>query len=206
MKRIQGVMVWSCLLFPLVVTAVTPQDAQDLAKTTADKVIARVKVEKAALRANPLRLNALVDELVIPHFDFERMSQWVLGKHWPGASVAQRSKFVVEFRQLLVRTYAKSLLEYSDWEIHYLPVLAGGDGKSVTVKTEVQRPGGDAIPMSYRMHTKDDGWKVYDVTVDGVSIVSTYRSSFSSEIRKGGLDALIQRLVEKNTKSTAKKK
>jgi phospholipid transport system substrate-binding protein len=179
--------------------AAVPQDAQTLIKDTGDKVIARIKAEREALRANPLRLHTLVDELIFPHFDFVRISQWVLGKHWQKASPEQKARFIEEFRKLLIRTYALALLEYADRTIKYLPVRAEPNSKTVTVKTEVEQAGGAPIPISYRLRMKDDGWKVYDVSVDGVSLVSTYRSTFASEIRQGGLDALIKNLANKNT-------
>ena len=179
--------------------AAVPQDAQTLVKDTADKVIARVKAEREELRANPLRLHTLVDELIFPHFDFVRISQWVLGKHWREASPQQKARFIEEFRKLLIRTYAMALLEYADHTIRYLPVRAETDSKNVTVKTEVEEIGNTTVPIYYRLHVKDDGWKVYDVSVDGVSLVSTYRSTFASEIRQGGLDTLIKNLATKNT-------
>ena len=184
----------------MVAAGAVARDAQELVRTTADKVIARVKQDKAALRAEPLKLHALVDELIIPHFDFVRMSQWVLGKHWRAANQNQQTQFVEQFKKLLVRTYATTLLEYSDKEIRYLPLREEADGKTVTVKTEVAQSSGTIVPINYRMHVKDNGWKVYDVSVDGVSLVSTYRSSFNSEIRKCGIEGLIKDLAAKNTK------
>jgi phospholipid transport system substrate-binding protein len=180
--------------------AVVIDEAQQLVKTTADRVIARIKVERDVLRADPIRLHGLVDELIVPHFDFVRMSQWVLGKHWRGANTEQKSRFVNEFRKLLIRTYATALLEYSDRKIRYLPVHKDSEAKTVTVKTEVEQPGNKTVPINYRMHVKGNSWKVYDVSVDGVSLVSTYRASFASEIRKSGLDGLINSLAAKNAK------
>lgn len=186
--------------------AALPQDAQTVVKDTSDKVIARVKAEREVLRANPLRLHNLVDELIFPHFDFVRISRWVLGKHWREASPQQKARFIEEFRKLLIRTYAMALLEYADRTIKYLPVHAEPGSKTVTVKTEVEQVGSKAttVPIYYRMHIKDNGWKVYDVSVDGVSLVSTYRSSFASEIRQSGLDTLIKNLASKNTEKKKK--
>jgi len=184
----------------IVAAAVVARDAQELVRTTADKVIARVKKDKPALRAEPLKLHALVDELIIPHFDFVRMAQWVLGKNWRTANQSQQTQFVEEFKKLLVRTYAMALLEYSDREIRYLPLRQEADGKTVTVKTEVAQNGSQIVPINYRMHVKDNDWKVYDVSVDGISIVSTYRSSFNAEIRKSGIEGLIKDLVTKNSR------
>ncbi len=183
----------------MVCFAAVPQDAQSTVKDTSEKVIARVKTEREVLRANPLRLHKLVDELIFPNFDFLRISRWVLGKHWQGASPQQKARFIEEFRKLLIRTYAMALLEYADRTIKYLPVHAAPNDKTVTVKTEVEQVGSTPVPINYRMHIKDNGWKVYDVSVNGVSLISTYRSAFASEIRQSGLDALINSLASKNT-------
>lgn len=172
-------------------------------KATSDKVIARIKTEREALRADPKGLYNLVHELILPHFDFVRISQWVLGKHWRTANPQQRSKFIEEFRTLLVRTYAMALLEYADRPIKFLPVHADPQGETVTIKTEVEGPGNQPVPMNYRLHIKGNEWKVFDVSVDRVSLISTYRASFASEIRQGGLDALISSLETKNTRVTS---
>jgi phospholipid transport system substrate-binding protein len=172
--------------------------AEDVVKSTANQVLAKLRSEREMLRQKPTALYQLVNELIIPHFDFRRMSQWVLGRYWRTASDTQRSAFVGEFRTLLVRTYATALLEYSDQKIRYLPVQAPAGAKTVTVKTQVDRPGGSPIPINYRMHDKDGDWKVFDVAVDGVSLVSTYRSTFGSQIRQDGLDALIKVLSARN--------
>lgn len=198
MKRIRielGIVVF--VLWTTVSGAV-PHDPQQLVKDTADSVTARVKAERELLRKDSARLHQLVDELIIPHFDFARMSQWVLGKYWRSSDEAQRARFVDEFQQLLIRTYATALLEYADREIHYLPVRADDQATVVTVRTEVEQPGSSVVPINYRMHIKDNEWKVVDVSVDGVSLVSTYRASFASEIRKSGIDGLIESLETKN--------
>lgn len=182
------------------VSAAVPRDPQQLIKETADNVTARIKSERELLRKDSARLHRLVDELIIPHFDFARMSQWVLGKYWRGSDSEQRSRFVEEFQQLLVRTYAHALLEYADREFRYLPVRAEPQATMVTVRTEVEQPGSAVVPIHYRMHFKGDEWKVFDVSVDGVSLVSTYRASFASEIRKSGIDGLIKSLETKNAK------
>lgn len=179
------------------------QSAQEVVMTTADQVIARLVAERADIEANPHKLYSLINELVIPHFDFLSMSKWVLGKtNWKSASADQRDKFVSEFRTLLVRTYAKALLEYSDQEIVYKPVISNPDSNVVTVETEVKQASGNPVPIDYRMHASGGEWKVVDVAVDGISLVSTYRGSFAAEIRKNGLDSLIAKLSERNANLT----
>lgn len=187
---------WLGLVAPQALAA-TPTPLE-VVQQTSSQVIERVKRDKEQLRADPMRLSALVDELVFPHFDFERMGRFVLGKNWNGASEDQRSRFVQEFRGLLTRTYATALLEYSDRAINYLPATAEPDGRQATVRSEIEQPGAQPVPLSYRMHLTDDGWKVYDVSVEGVSLISTYRSSFAQEVRQGGIQGLIDSLAARN--------
>lgn len=178
-------------------------DAEKIVRDTTTQVVDRLVAEKAQLDAHPERIYELIHELVIPHFDFASMAKWVLGKNWRDASESQRGAFVSQFQTLLVRTYAKALLEYSEEEIKFLPSEPTPDSNLIVVKTEVAQPGGTTpIPIHYRMHVSGGEWKVVDVSVDGVSLVSTYRGSFASEIQKAGLDALIAKLTERNQKLT----
>jgi phospholipid transport system substrate-binding protein len=181
----------------------TVADAEKVVRDTTNQVVDRLVAEKAQLDAHPERIYELIHELVIPHFDFASMSKWVLGKNWREASQEQRDSFVSEFRTLLVRTYAKALLEYSEEEIKFLPSEPNPGSNLIVVKTEVDQPGGTLpIPIHYRMHVSGGEWKVVDVSVDGVSLVSTYRGSFASEIQKQGLDGLIAKLADRNQKLT----
>ena len=176
------------------------QSARDVVKSTADNVLERIIKDREELESHPERIYDLINELVIPHFDFQSMSRWVLGTTWKDASEAQRDAFIEQFKTLLVRTYAKALLEYSDEEIKYLDTTESANAKLVTVSTEMRGGGGaSVIPINYRLHAPDGGeWKVVDVTVDGISLISTYRGSFRSEINKNGLDSLIVKLTERN--------
>ena len=167
--------------------------------STADAVLARVTSEREAIDADPGRIYSLVDDVVIPHFDFVSMSKWVLGKkNWHGASKSQQEPFIGEFRILLVRTYAKALLEYANQEIEYFPEESNPNSNLVVVKTKIRQAGRSAVPIDYRMHISGGEWKVVDIVVDGVSLILTYRGSFASEIRKNGLDALISKLSKRN--------
>lgn len=190
------------LAMSLVVPSVhagTPS-AEEVVRSTVDQVTASLVAQKQELKENPERLYELIHEKVIPHFDFPSIARWVLGRTWRDASVDQRQAFVGEFRTLLVRTYAKALLEYSEEPIRFLPTQQNPDSNLVLVRTEVEQPGSQPIPIHYRMHQTDGQWKVVDVTVDGVSLVSTYRGSFASEVQRHGLDGLIARLTERNAK------
>jgi len=189
-------------IFSLAATAVVALPAaEDVVRATTDQTVARLREQKPDLQAHPEKIYDLIHELVIPHFDFPSMSKWVLGSNWRDATEAQRESFIAQFRTLLVRTYAKALLEYSDTDIRFLNSEGNPSSNVVIVKTEVDQPGGGApVPIHYRMHISDGSWKVVDVSVDGVSLVSTYRGSFASEISKGGLDNLIAKLVDRNQK------
>jgi phospholipid transport system substrate-binding protein len=182
------------------VYAATPAAAEEVVRMTVDRVTERLVAQKRELKANPERIYELIHELVIPHFDFPSIARWVLGRTWREASPEQKEAFVGEFRTLLVRTYAKALLEYSEEPIRFLDTEQRPESNLVLVKTEVDQPSGQPIPIHYRLHISDGNWKVVDVTVDGVSLVSTYRGSFASEIQRHGLDGLIVRLTERNAR------
>ncbi|MGE0081339.1 MAG: phospholipid-binding protein MlaC [Thiohalomonadaceae bacterium] len=200
-KACAGVMLAMAIAVPAwAQEAQGPEAAQALVKDTSEKVIERLREDRERLKANPDLIYPLVEDLVLPHFDFARMSQWVLGKHWRTADARQRERFTIEFRNLLVRTYAKALLEYTDQEIQYLPLQAEPGADRVVVRTQiVQKGSAYPIPIYYNMYRRKDGsWKVYDISVDGVSLVTNYRSSFASEIRTGSIDQLIAKLESMN--------
>lgn len=194
----------SFFVFTLLISAnavVAAQSPNEVVKQTADGVINRIEQDRTLLEQNPERVYELVNELVIPNFDFISMSKWVLGKkNWKSASETQRSEFIEQFKTLLVRTYARALLEYSGQKIKYFPVQQNPKSNLVVVKTELTSSGARPFPVSYRMHQKNETWKVVDVAVDGVSLVSTYRGSFATQIKKNGFDSLIEDLIAKNEK------
>ena len=137
----------------------------------------------------------------MPYFDFEKMSKLALGKNWRQLDNEQRVKFVEEFRLLLIRTYSTAMLEYTNEEIRLLPFRDDVSRKRVTVPMEVVQPAGPPIPMSLALYENDDNaWKVYDVKIDGVSLVTNYRSSFATQIRNKGVDNLISDLADRNAK------
>lgn len=178
--------------------ATTVEAAQALAEETTQKLLATFKRERAAIEEDKNRLYALVDEIVLPHFDFVIMSKRVLGKHWRDATPEQRRRFVEEFKTLLVHTYAVALLEYQDQKIVFLPPRERSGGSQASIRMQIEQAAGPTIPINYELYLDDGAWKVYDVAVDGVSLVINFRSTFSSEIRQNGLDGLIARLAEKN--------
>lgn len=180
-------------------TAVAAEMAPDaLVKETSQDVLEIVKKDKDIQAGNKQKIYALVDAKVLPHFDFKRMTQLAVGKSWRQATPAQQDALVKEFRALLVRTYSTSLSTYKNQVIDYKPLRMEPSDTDVTVKTVVKQPGGQPIPIDYSLQKNTDGWKVYDVVVDNISLVTNYRGSFASEIRQSGIDGLIKVLVDKN--------
>ena len=170
-----------------------------IVKSTTDQVIERVVSERDTLRENPSQMYNLVSELIFPHFDFPIMAQLVIREHWKSASEETRAGFVEQFRKLLVRTYSIALLEFSGQEITY-PNNEGIDesAKTVLVNQEIAQSGSKSIKLGYRLHRGGGDWKVFDVSIDGISLVKTYRASFSSMIENDGLEGLVANLSEKN--------
>jgi len=169
-----------------------------LVKETAQDVLAIVKKDKDIQAGSQKKLNDLVEAKVLPHFDFKLMTQYAVGKHWRQATPAQQEALTNEFRTLLVRTYSTSLSAYKNQTIEYKPLKMQPGDTDVTVKTQVVQPGGQPVPIDYSLQKEANGWKVYDVVVDNVSLVTNYRGSFGTEIRQSGIDGLIKTLTEKN--------
>jgi phospholipid transport system substrate-binding protein len=172
----------------------------DLLKRTSDIVINALKEKKDLIKTKPKYVYNIVNEHIVPLLDDVSMAKLALGKNWRKADNDQKIEFVDQFRHLLVRTYGKSLQEFSDETINFFPLRAKADAKKVIVKSEVIQSGGPKIPISYRMRLKGDSWKVYDINIDGVSLVTSYRGTFSQEMRKGGMTGLLKMLHDKNSK------
>lgn len=198
LRSIAALAVLLTLWGTLALASTSEHEAVRLVKETTDRVVNEIQTDREAYVNDEALLYELVNEVVLPHFNFERMSKWVLGRYWREASPEQRERFEREFRRLLVKTYATALTQYSDQEIEYLPVRVRTENEDVLVRTEVRQGGGYTIPITYNMHRNDDRWMVYDVTIEGVSLVSNYRSSFAGQIRSHGIDRLIAMLAERN--------
>ena len=179
-------------------TRETTESAQAIVSETITRLLEEIDKERETLRTDPTRAHALIDKIVAPHLDFERISRLVLGKYWRKATQAQRQRFMGEFRTLLYRTYATAAIEYTEPSIIYLPPKLSQDGKEIIVRSQIPQAGAPNIEMDYRLHWKDGSWKLYDVVIEGVSFVTTYRKTFSPDVRRFGVDGLIDRLVKKN--------
>lgn len=169
-----------------------------LAKNTTLDVIAIVKQDKEIQAGNTKRVLDLVEAKVLPHFNFNHMTMLAVGKNWRNASPAQQQTLAKEFQTLLVRTYSNALTNYKNQVIEFKPLKMQPGDVDVTVRTEVIQSGTRPVPIDYSMEKMPSGWKVYDVAVDGVSLVTNYRGSFNTQIRQSGIDGLIQSLVDKN--------
>lgn len=200
-KYILSLMAGFFLAASLTVSADSMPVPQALVKNASDEMLKALKDNKAELNQNPDKIYALVENILMPYFDFEKMSKLALGKNWRQLDDEQRVKFVEEFRLLLIRTYSTAMLEYTNEEIRLLPFRDDVSRKRVTVPMEVVQPAGPPIPMSLALYENDDNaWKVYDVKIDGVSLVTNYRSSFATQIRNKGVDNLISDLADRNSK------
>jgi phospholipid transport system substrate-binding protein len=186
---------------PVALANDTPPDA--LARTTTQEVLAILKQDKELQRGNQAKVYQLVEAKILPNFDFNRMTQLALGKHWPRATAKQKQDLVTEFRNLLVRTYSSSLTEFTNQTVEFKPLALKPGDTDVTVRSEIRQPGGQPIPIDYSMYKTAFGWKVYDVTIDSVSLVTNYRASFANTIRQQGIDGLIKTLADQSTRGTA---
>ena len=188
-------------LAALFTTAALAQEAPDaLVKKGVDEVLAAVKADKDLQSGNLDKVMKLAEEKVLPNFDFTRMTRLAVGRSWQQATEAQREALAREFKNLIVRTYASSIAQYRNQTVEVKPVKMAAADKDVIVRTEVKQSGGPPIPIDYSMEKTDKGWKVYDVVVDGVSLVTTYRGSFSDIIQKSGIDGLVKALQDRNVR------
>lgn len=170
----------------------------ELLERTSGEVINILTEQREMLDKEPQRIYKIVDDYILPHLDEVSMAKLALGKNWKKADREQKVAFVDAFRSLLVRTYSASLKEFKNQKINFFPLELENGATKAMVKSEVLQPGGPSIPVSYRMRIKDNAWKVYDINIDGVSLVTSYRGTFAQEIRKGGMEGLLKMLEEKN--------
>jgi phospholipid transport system substrate-binding protein len=190
------------LLAPAAAAQETAPDA--LVKGVTQDVIAVIKQDQDIQAGNQKKTVALVEEKVLPHFNFTRMTALAVGQSWRKATPEQQQALVEQFRTLLVRTYSSALSSYRNQVIDFKPLRAQPSDSDVLVRSEVKQTGGEAVTIDYSMEKTAGGWKVYDVVVGGVSLVTTYRDTFNSEIRNTGVDGLIKALADKNRQLAAR--
>ncbi|MGH8559953.1 MAG: MlaC/ttg2D family ABC transporter substrate-binding protein [Methylococcales bacterium] len=174
-------------------------ESQAMVENTTSQVLDTLKKNEERLKNDKTELYRLVNDIIVPHFDFRSMSRLVLAKHWREASGEQQQRFIEEFKAHMVRTYSTAMLDFASETVKFLPVRAGSDNTKALSRMEITQPGGGPpVKMDLRMVQRDDAWMVYDISIDGVSLVTNYRQSFSDEVFKNGIDSLIDKLIEKN--------
>jgi phospholipid transport system substrate-binding protein len=191
---------FSMLAMALAAGVAQAQDAQApdaLIKQVSTDVLESVKADKSIKAGDLTKIMALVDQKVMPHVDFQRMTSLAVGRYWRQATPEQQKRLQDEFKVLLVRTYSGALSQVKDQTVQLKPMRRGADDNEVVVKTEI-RGQGDPIQLDYRLEKSGNGWKIYDVNVLGVWLVQQYQNSFAQEIGANGIDGLIGKLAEKN--------
>lgn len=187
----------ACVLF--VGASVRAAEApNEMIRRLSDEVLQRINSDAALKAGDPRRIDRLVDDIVMPHVDFQRMTALAVGRGWRDATPEQRKELMDLFRTLLIRTYSGALSQVGDQKVQMKPFRAGAGDTDVIVRSEVVQPGREPAQLDYRLRKVNDAWKIYDVNVLGVWLVETYRTQFAQETSSGGVDALIRSLRQKN--------
>jgi phospholipid transport system substrate-binding protein len=195
-KRIAVAML-GLLLASTMHVATAADDPTSVVRDTAERVLDSLRGDRARYQDDEA-LFELVREVVFPRLDRERTAQWVLGSNWRTATPAQREQFIAEFSDLLLRTYGTALRQYDSEKLNYLPAHAPAGANRVTVRTEIIRPDGPKVSVDYLLTNRSGEWKVYDVIIENVSLVVTYRSEYSAIIKRDGMDGLLKQLADRN--------
>jgi len=193
------------LVFAPAILADDEHPAMKLVKNTTAEIKSKIRENDAAIKKDDTVLYDLVDKIVLPHFDFKKMSSWVLGKNWRKADDKQKKEFTDQFSRLLVRTYSKALYDNIEQQIDFLPIRGKPQPDEIVIRTEIPQKAGFPIPIDYKMHLNNNEWKVYDVVIDNLSLVANYRTSFNQEIKEAGIDKLIAKLADRNKEPVADK-
>jgi phospholipid transport system substrate-binding protein len=204
MKKILLALTMSISMLCFSLTGFAIEGPDELVKRTAEDVLATVKSDADIQAGNQDKIFALAEEKIVPNFNFDKVSRLVLGKNWTKATAEQKTAFQSEFRTLLIRTYATALSKYKNQTIEYKPLRMAEGASTASVKTAILQPGGQPIAVDYSLEKKADAWKVYDIVIEGVSLVTNYRGQFAQEIRQNGIDSLIKKLGDKNKAAMAK--
>jgi len=177
-----------------------------LVKSITQEVIAVIKQDREIQSGNAKKIADLVEAKILPHFDFVRMTQYAVAVNWRKASADQQRALTQEFKTLLVRTYSTALSNYRDQVIDFKPLRARPEDSETTVRSEVKQRGAQAVTIDYDMEKTASGWKVFDVKVGGVSLITTYQDTFTTQIREAGIDGLIKTLAAKNRQNEVRAK
>jgi phospholipid transport system substrate-binding protein len=169
-----------------------------LARSVTDEVLTIVRSDKELQAGNPQKVAQLVETKVLPHFNFNRMTQLAVGRNWRQATPEQQRALTEEFKTLLVRTYTSAFTQYRNQTVDYRPLRMAPADTDVVVKSLIKQPTGQPIAIDYSMEKLAGAWKVYDVKIEGISLVENYRNTFNNEIQRGGVEGLIRSLGDKN--------
>lgn len=178
--------------------AVPGPGPQELIQQSAQAMLRDLDRERDAYRKDPKKMRALIDRHLLVHFDVDYAARMVLGKHWRDATEVQRQRFIEAFYQSLLRNYGDAMADFTADRLKILPFKGEPGATSATVRTEVKRSSGPAVPVNYTLRATPEGWKAWDVTIEGISYVRNYRTDFGAEIEQRGLDAVIRRLEAQN--------
>src|SRR5512134_69708 len=199
-RVLQVIAFWAIFILAAAAQELGPED---LVKKVTQEVLDAIKSDKQLAAGDKRRAIKLAEEKVLPHVDFEEATRLAVGRSWAQATPEQRKKLVTEFRNMLVRTYSNAITAYEGQTMKVMPVRMKPGDTDVTVHNQFIRPGGKPVLLDYSMRKTDSGWKIYDIVVEGVSLVLTYRSEFDAVVKQEGIDGLIKRLAQKNTPAAA---
>jgi phospholipid transport system substrate-binding protein len=195
-------------LFSFVVTvahAAEPKDGQELVESVSNQILQEISENRALYVESSKALHEVVSAIILPHFDFEKMSKLVMVRYWRKMDAEQRSRFEKEFRGLMVRIYSKALLEYEDEEIKYLPTRVNKKRDRIIVRTKIIQSSGGTLAMDYHLQLSGEVWKIFDIRVEGISLLKSYKDRFGREAKVKGVDAVIDELIARNKKAVAQK-
>ena len=186
--------------------AADASDPSKLIEDCAQRMLKDLDAHRAEYRKDPTKINKLVDEVLLPHFDTQYAARLVLGKHWRDASQDQRQRFIDAFYKSLLENYGSALADFTADRMRVLPFQGDAAADRATVRTEVKRSDGTRVPVNYSMRKTDEGWKAWDVTIEGISYVKNFRTQYGAEIEQSGLDAVIKRLETEGVKPPPRQK
>lgn len=192
--RLQVVLLFATFIGAAASVAQEQPGPYELVTKVAQDTLKDLDANREAYRKDPAKIRQLVDKNMLPYFDTKYAAQLVLGKHWRSATPEQRERFVEAFYQSMLQNYGEALVDFTPDRLRILPFQGDPDGKTATVRSEVRRDDGSRVPVNYSLRNTPDGWKAYDVQIEGVSYVRSFRTDFNAEIQQKGLDAVIERL------------
>ncbi len=199
MKKVVNYLILLCFFgLPSMGIAAQLMAPDALARSVTDEVIAIIRADKDLLAGNQKKMIDLVEAKITPHFSFASMTQLAMGRNWRQANPEQQKRLIAEFHTLLVRTYTTAFVQYRDQKVDYKPLRMAANETDVVVHSLIRQSGGQPVAVDYSMEKTSSGWKVYNVKIEGISLIENYRNTFNTEIQKHGVDGLIKSLAEKN--------